>query len=373
MSDVLFVTLDAGGNLPPALSIGSELLRRGHRVRMLGHEPQRRAVEAAGLQFIPYRHSPPWDPTAQKTTATGLRRLIGVMTDRGIGADLLDAVRAERADIVVIVVIDCMLLNALDAASRAGLRHAALFHTFYAYFDGSWRHGPIGIVGRMKGMGAQRLWRQADLALVCSERELDPARNRTGVDYLAWTGAIQDATQSAIAPERPRVLASLSTTNFPGQDAVLQNILDAVDGMDLDLTMTTGPAADPSKFVAPSNATVQQYVPHNELMPTCSAVIGHGGHATTFRALGHGLPMLVLPMHPMLDQPMVGKTIAAAGAGITLPKKSTPEAIRTALTQLLGTSSYRERAIVLGNRLRANDATAMAADRLAALMSLPLT
>jgi UDP:flavonoid glycosyltransferase YjiC (YdhE family) len=46
MREVLFVTWDGGGNLPPALGIASELRRRGHSVSFLGHAQQRSAIEA---------------------------------------------------------------------------------------------------------------------------------------------------------------------------------------------------------------------------------------------------------------------------------------------------------------------------------------
>jgi hypothetical protein len=41
MSDILFVTWDGGGNLPPAIGIAAELQRLGEVVRMLGHEQLR--------------------------------------------------------------------------------------------------------------------------------------------------------------------------------------------------------------------------------------------------------------------------------------------------------------------------------------------
>ena len=37
MADILFVTWDGGGNLPPAIGIGRELRSRGHEVRFIGH------------------------------------------------------------------------------------------------------------------------------------------------------------------------------------------------------------------------------------------------------------------------------------------------------------------------------------------------
>ena len=46
MSSFLFATLDAGGNLYPALGIGRELLRQGHRMPSVPP----RAVEAAPIR-----------------------------------------------------------------------------------------------------------------------------------------------------------------------------------------------------------------------------------------------------------------------------------------------------------------------------------
>ena len=40
MPEILFVTWDGGGNVPPALCIATELATRGHRVRFLGHLDQ---------------------------------------------------------------------------------------------------------------------------------------------------------------------------------------------------------------------------------------------------------------------------------------------------------------------------------------------
>lgn len=59
MADVLFVTWDGGGNVPPALGLAAELERRGHAVRFLGHPQQRAGVTGAGFGFTPYTHARP--------------------------------------------------------------------------------------------------------------------------------------------------------------------------------------------------------------------------------------------------------------------------------------------------------------------------
>ena len=59
MPDFLFATLDAGGNLPPALGIARELVRDGHRVRFLGEPQQAGPIEAAGAEFRAYEQFGP--------------------------------------------------------------------------------------------------------------------------------------------------------------------------------------------------------------------------------------------------------------------------------------------------------------------------
>ncbi len=58
MANVLFVTGDLGGNLPPAIGIATELRRRGHRVRFLGHEQQWEVLGGIAFPFEAYTQRP---------------------------------------------------------------------------------------------------------------------------------------------------------------------------------------------------------------------------------------------------------------------------------------------------------------------------
>ncbi|WP_344364694.1 glycosyltransferase [Arthrobacter humicola] len=383
MSNFLFATLDAGGNLPPALGIGRELLRQGHRVRFLGHARQATAVEATGAEFIPYRQAAPLDLAVPAPAHRQFSAMLSAFSDAGIGRDLVAEARREPTDVVV---IDCLLLGAIDAAAKAGLRHVVLVHSFFAFFDGPFRHGPMGAALSLKGLPPRRVMRHAERVLVCADPLLDPAGSWDRVsweshpDKVVWSGAVVDdvlvagagttsaeqlvparppsaAPSSGVLtagppPEPPRVLVSLSSTAFPGQQEALQKALDAAAGLPVELVVTTGPAVDPGRLSVPMNASAHRYVDHNEIMPGCSAVICHGGHATSMRALAHGLPVMVLPMHPMMDQHMVGKAISTAGAGVLLNRTSSPEQIGAALAALLASESHRKAAAYIGDRLR---------------------
>ena len=71
MGDILFVTWDGGGNVPPAMGIASELQRRGDTVRVLGHEQQRNMIEKAGLRFEPNSHQHGFSSTTPEPGSAG--------------------------------------------------------------------------------------------------------------------------------------------------------------------------------------------------------------------------------------------------------------------------------------------------------------
>ena len=116
------------------------------------------------------------------------------------------------------------------------------------------------------------------------------------------------------------------------------------------------------ELVTPANVRVVDRADHGELFREASLVIGHGGHSTTFRALAHGVPVLLLPMHPLLDQPMIGKAVQRAGAGRMLPRTARPDRIGAAVAAVLADRAMQEAARSLGERLRATDAAGAGAD-----------
>jgi UDP:flavonoid glycosyltransferase YjiC (YdhE family) len=368
MASLLFVTWDGGGNLPPALGIAAELHARGQEVRFLGHEQQREAVEGAGLRFEAYRHARPWSSTAPVDGLRGAATIFSMFTDWGPGQDLLASIGREPADLVV---IDCLLLGALHAADRAGLRRAVLVHTFYQYLAAKWSRGPVGILGRAKGQHPVRLWSAADLVLIATLADLDPAARRGLPDHFLYIGPVVHTGNPRPVSEpgdTPQVLVSLSTIYYPGQLKALQSILDALAGLPVRAVVTTGPAIDPGQLRPPANARLHRYLPHHEVMPEVSLVICHGGHATTMRALAHNRPALIMPMHPMLDQPMIAKAVHEQGAATVLRKTAAPGQIRDAIQSLLAAGPHRHAAEQLGAKIRDHDAAATAADRLTRLL-----
>ena len=96
-----------------------------------------------------------------------------------------------------------------------------------------------------------------------------------------------------------------------------------------------------------------------------------GGHSTTMRALAHGIPLLILPMHQAPDQAIIGRAVAKAGAGRVLPRTASPVEIRNALQSLTEDPSYRQAAVAVGARVRSwCDGAFAATDELETLLKV---
>ena len=83
MADILFVTWDGGGNVPPALGIADELQARGHRRPLPRPPSQAPAVAGAGLEFSRLPHAR--GRSTRPTPATRRSTVLATFSDRGDG------------------------------------------------------------------------------------------------------------------------------------------------------------------------------------------------------------------------------------------------------------------------------------------------
>lgn len=359
MSAILFATWDGGGNVPPALGIAGALERRGHTARVIGHDGVAAAVAAAGLDFTPYRTAKPF--TSKRNNPPWV--VAATWADAGLGDDVVAEARALGADLVV---VDCLLPGAMAALARAGIRYVVLEHLFDGFLQ-VLRRGPLGGLVRLRGVRWGDALDGAESRLVASLPSIDPGARGSLPANLEFVGPVVTGTPAS--PGDRTILVSLSTYAFAGMPATLQRILDACADLPARVIVTTGPAVDPGALRLPANAEAHRWLVHADVMPRVSMVVGHGGHSTTMLALAHDLPLLILPMHPLVDQPMVGKAVERAGAGRRLPKRASARAIRPAVEELLGAGAHRVAAAGLGAEIRAAAGAETAATRIAALVS----
>ncbi|MFS8103266.1 glycosyltransferase [Lentzea alba] len=167
---------------------------------------------------------------------------------------------------------------------------------------------------------------------------------------------------------RPRICVTLGSVPVPGgeHDRVLRTVLAglATTGAEV-LVITGGGALDPGAL--PANARVVDWMPLNQVLKTCDAVVHHGGSGTTMTSLHAGLPQLALPQ--MCDQHRHADRAEAVGAAAKLIGDDiTAESVRDHVAWLLDDPAPRVAAEKIRDEMRALPPPAAVASSLIALV-----
>jgi len=104
----------------------------------------------------------------------------------------------------------------------------------------------------------------------------------------------------------------------------------------------------------PSRVRVLRWAPQNELLATggIALFLSHGGASSTYEALYHGVPLVVMPCSA--EQPANAARVAASGAGLTLPQRPPVGDVAAAVTAALaGLPSLAAGARAASLRMRA--------------------
>jgi hypothetical protein len=125
-----------------------------------------------------------------------------------------------------------------------------------------------------------------------------PPTNTTTIRmrYVSYSGTEVAAPWLLEKPERPRVALTLgeSTRRFiPGDWDRTPRILAAVSDLDIEVVATLNALQLQGLESVPDNVKVVEYVPLTQLLPTCSAIIHHGGPGTFSASRAYGVPQLV--------------------------------------------------------------------------------
>lgn len=159
---------------------------------------------------------------------------------------------------------------------------------------------------------------------------------------------------------RPLVYASMGTI-FNSRPRVFEAILDAVEGLPVQLVMTKGGADVELSREPPPNAFVVGFAPQLDLLDRTAVCINHAGLSTVFECMERDVPMLCLPSSG--ESGAIADRVEAHHVGEVL-RDAVPDAaeIRDRLLRLLEDPEPRRVAELFGRRLRSVDGVAMAID-----------
>jgi UDP:flavonoid glycosyltransferase YjiC (YdhE family) len=410
----LFTTWEGGGNMTPAREAARKLAARGHRVRFMSDECNRREAESAGAAFVAWKRAPSRKdrgPASQQfrdwEAATPDEGIRSVIRDLWCGPalayaqDVIEELRREPADLVV---TSEMLFGVLAGCESAGQRVVVLAANIsLSPLPGVPPFGPglppaktdaeramhAEIVKACEGMfdsglpamnAARAVLGLPPLAHLldqfkAAERELlatSPAFDFPSSalpDRVRYVGPQLGDPQWADAwnspwpatDKRPLVAVSFSTT-FQNHAAVLQRVVDALAPLDARVLVSLGGSIASDELRLPANCVAVASAPHAVVMREAALVVTHGGHGTVMRALVSRAPMLVIP-HGR-DQNDNAVRVTERGAGLSLMPDATVDAIRAACTRLLRDPSFRVGAKRLGDLVARDAETSTVAEEL---------
>jgi UDP:flavonoid glycosyltransferase YjiC (YdhE family) len=357
----LFTSVPAYGHFNPLVPLAIALKRQGHTVSVATAPHFGPAVQAVGLEHIPAG----LDKRLGEVQAAALRRLkpdqhpfAGIFLDALAGpmlSDLLAIVPRWGADVIV---HESHELGGPTAAEMLGLPHVAvginwipyeskrldvLMGPDYADFRATHGLPPDPTYGQI----FRYLYLHPFPPSMAPVP--DPVVHITRLlrPDLPEPPAAYSTPELPVSPERKTVYASLGTVfhEIGGQpNPLFDAIISALQNEPITLLITTGGDVE-LRIPGSSRAVVaiERYIPLAAVLPRCDLVIAHGGLGTMLGALRYGLPQLNLPI--AADQGWNAEHLAELGAGMMLNwDQAGVDEIRSAVQELLGKKSYRERA-----------------------------
>jgi UDP:flavonoid glycosyltransferase YjiC (YdhE family) len=333
----LIASWAGGGNTPPAYNLGTRLVRRGHRVRIVGWPSMSREAADAEIEFAPYRSMRPWPDDL--SLDDGWEEVKRLLRGASTADDIVAEARAFDADALV---VDCMMGAAFAARARLELPTAVLTHVLYSAYASGWADELL------EGNMAE-LFGATDLVLALTAPGFDGPvtlpRNTAYVGPIAHpdsghrTDALMRADLATIdQPGDPWVLLSMSST-LQGQADALPGILAALEPLRVRVLLTLGGVVPIDAVVAPPNVTVRAYVPHDMVLPRMAAVITHAGLSTITAALEAGLPIVCIPQGR--DQHLNAARVEACGVGRVVDPAATPAQLAGAVDAVLRDTTFR--------------------------------
>jgi glycosyltransferase DesVII len=157
--------------------------------------------------------------------------------------------------------------------------------------------------------------------------------------------------------EGERIAVSLGNANterYGGDFVSKTDIFEALADLDAEVVAALPPAGRDELGALPDNVRVVDSVPLHALLPTCSALVHHGGFGTFATAVDAGTPSLAVTT-PVADQMLRCGLLEAAGAGLYLRHtQATPGKIRDGVRRLLTEPSFTAASARLRDEARAH-------------------
>jgi MGT family glycosyltransferase len=357
MSNVLFLSVPAHGNVNPTLGLVSELVQQGEQVCYFASDEFKEKIETAGATYK--RYAEDLDFFKAGGSSNPLLRVIRAAPD--IIADILEQTSGQHFDYLIhsagfpftkAISQILQLPTVSSLAIVAGHRHLAASGKF---FEGTEEMREAYTEARQKI--------QATYSIIMPETIRGLIFN-IGEINLAYTSklftpdiAFYDDSYKFVGPPvynrkenldfpfeklkgRTVIYISLGTV-FSNFDAALYDIFFKAFKDWNAVVVLAAFNVDLFGHVIPENFIVRNYVPQSAILEYTSAAVTHAGMNSISDLVTAHIPFVALPLGA--DQPLLAKQAEMLGAAIALDtKKLTPEVLSNAVKRVMTNPSYLE-------------------------------
>ena len=394
--NILLVTIEAGGNIPPLMAIVRDAIERGHKVFVLSEPCMEDEVMSAGAKFVAFKEH--FTKTDRKTDMFkdylgfkyrnyGFENVI-FGPAKIVARETMEIIKREGIDVAV---LDFFMTGSAIAAKAAGIPYSFVFHMPEVLPGPNRPPGFTGLLPMKGWMGNVRdqllakvfnwvftsnaktyietrkeyklepldkaldMYEESDLRIIqtCKEFDvpIDPAPSNvryTGpvIDEPAW---VEDFIHPWPEDNRPLIAVSFSTT-MQNQSAAIRNCIAALGDMDVYAIVTVGSIMENEPFDDHDNVKVVVSAPHKQVFALADLVITHAGHGTMMKALSCNVPLLCMPMGR--DQNDNAAKIKFHGAGLSIHPSSKPGTIQKHIRKILSNKDFKIHAQSLGEKVR---------------------
>jgi MGT family glycosyltransferase len=402
MTTFLVTVPAVSGEIYPLLSIVEGLTKRGHRVLVHTQPLAHSQVKAAGAELVAASnesfnlvqrikdsqvHYPWWFPRFIRVMLRFRHEVIALAPD--MVAELEPIIKREKIDCLI---ADNITLGAAYAAERCQIPFvtvttswvvtikanglpvlfpplpipAFLIHRVIDFIL------PLGIVRKNLGLPPRPKNAPSEffsvvtsemLNLVVIHRDFitfkELRKNQVFIGPAAFQMPLtKDKVPLGESLESGTLLVG-TTTSTNIDDGFLRLVLESIIDMGIPILATSGSATDiPLEFA--SKIRIENFVPHEEVLPYVRAFITHGGFGSVGRALKNGVPMLIIS--GLAESGATGPQVEKLGLAYHLPKdKATPEAIQAKLRALLEDDELHARVKSVSKKLRSMNSSELAA------------
>lgn len=378
----LLTTFGSSGDVFPMLGLAKELQRRGHQVTLATNDHFREASLSNGVAFeaigtkeefeASIRNPDLWKPN--KAFVHVFRCLMPVVRRQ---YELIESLQRQGP---VVTISNCLAIGARMALEKLGvpnvtvhLQPAVLWSRFDPptlpnVFGPRWLRNLLYKVGcrlvvnpialpfinqwrselNLAPIHSLPEWWHSPWLVLClfpewfAPRQTDWPPNLVQTDFPMWN----DQSGAAISPEltrflkdgEPPVVFAAGTGNVHGAPFFLA-ATEACRRAGLRAVLLTK-FREQLTHSLPDSVLHVPYVPLNDLLPHCAALVHHGGIGTMSQAFAAGIPQLIMPLaHDQFDN---AARVRLHGCGESLvPGKFTARRVAPVLRQLVDSDDVR--------------------------------